>query len=42
MTRIRLGLTDQERRELDQARRVRNCCIAISILILICGWIAAN
>jgi predicted nucleic acid-binding Zn ribbon protein len=42
MTLLHLGLTDQERREYDQRRRTRNALIAIGILILICGIVAAN
>lgn len=38
-TRLRLGLTDQERREHDQKRKTRNCLIALALLVVIFGFV---
>lgn len=39
--RLRFGLTDHERRVLDQRRRLRNCMWALLACILIVGAITA-
>lgn len=37
MKRLRLGLTDIERRLLEERRRLRNCGLAICIILLVAG-----
>lgn len=39
MKRLHLGLTDIERRQMAERRRVRNCFIALAVCILIVGFI---
>lgn len=40
--RLKLGLTDYERRERDRVRRARNCGLAILIGIILIGLISAT
>lgn len=39
--RIQFGLTDYERREQDTKRRVRNCFIALAVLVALMGLCSA-
>lgn len=41
MKRLMLGLTDIERRQLDQRRRTRNCLIVLAVCILVVGLVGA-
>lgn len=39
MKRLHLGLTDFERRQMDEKRRVRNCFVVLGLCILAIGLI---